>query len=148
MAYAIRSDGMGWRSVNSTADLIGDEIYSDVLPTPVPLAQYRKSTELEAAYLAAVAQPVTYLGTTFQADADSQSTLNKVLTALTPAGATPAGFYWVDAANNQVVMTLAQLQGLAAAMLTQGWTAFQHLQTLKAQVRGATDVAAVDAVVW
>lgn len=148
MSYAIRNDGLGWRAVGSVADLLPGEIYSDIQPNPLPMAKAEKNSELKAAYQVAISQPVAYLSTTFQCDEESQQNLNKALTALTPAGATPAGFYWVDAANNQVPMTLAQLQGLAAAMMTQGWAAFQHLQTLKAQVDAATTADAVQAIVW
>jgi len=115
---------------------------------PVPSAQASKIAELAAAYANAIVQPVAYMGTTFQADLISQDTLNKTLAAITPGGATPAGFYWVDAVNNQVAMTLAQLQGLAGAMMANGWAAFQNLQTKKASVLAATSVSAVNGVGW
>ena len=107
-----------------------------------------KLAALDAAYAGAIQQPVTYMNTSFDADSASQDTVNKVLAALAPSGAVPVGFYWVDANNAQIPMTLSDLQGLANAMFTQGWAAFQHLQDLKAQVRDATTVAQVEAVVW
>lgn len=109
-------------------------------------AQANQIATLTASYSSVIQLPVAYMSTTFQADTDSQNTLNKVLVALN--GAVPSGFYWVDASNNQVAMTFAQLQGLAAAMMAQGWTAFTRLQTLKAQVKSATTVSAVQAVLW
>jgi hypothetical protein len=45
-------------------------------------------------------------------------------------------------------MTFAQLQGLAAAMLAQGWAAFQNLQTRKTAVRSATTVTQVQTIIW
>jgi hypothetical protein len=47
-----------------------------------------------------------------------------------------------------VPMTFVQLQGLAGAMLAQGWAAFQNLQTRKIAVRDATTVAQVQAIIW
>jgi len=109
-------------------------------------AQTAQAAVLNNAYNNAIQQPVAYMGTAFQADAASQGTLNKALVALN--GQVPSGFYWVDANNNQVAMTFAQLQGLAAAMMAQGWAAFQHLQAQKAAVRAAATLAAVQAIVW
>ncbi|WP_407945730.1 DUF4376 domain-containing protein [Paraburkholderia elongata] len=59
-----------------------------------------------------------------------------------------AGFYWKSSDNTEVPFALADLKGLYAAMLAQGWAAFQKLQTFKAQVSTATTVIAVQAVVW
>ena len=50
--------------------------------------------------------------------------------------------------NNAVAMTLAELNGLAMAMLTQGWAAFQHKQAKKQDARDAQTVEAVNAVEW
>jgi len=124
------------------------------LAPPIPdsvLLEQAKSAQiitLTSAYNAAIQQPVSYMGTTFQADADSQTKVIQVLAAMTPAGSTPSGFYWVDAANNHVAMTLAQVQGLSQAMMAQGWTAFQRLQTHKAAVNAAASIPDVQAVVW
>lgn len=99
---------------------------------------------LEAAYIAAIQLPVAYMGSTFQADLDSQNVLTKCLVA----GAVPAGFYWLDATNVQVPMTFVQLQGLAGVMLAQGQAAFAKLQGLKTAARDATTAATVQAVIW
>jgi hypothetical protein len=116
-------------------------------------AQQAQLTTLTAAYQSAIAQPVSYTskgGITkmYQADPQSLSNLQNTLLGLQAAGATPSGFYWVAADNTQVSFAYADLQGLAAAMLAQGWAAFQQLQTLKAHVNAATTVSAVQAVVW
>ncbi len=116
-------------------------------------AQATQIATLSASYAAAVAQPVAYtskggVSKDFDADPASVTTLQSALAGYTPAGAVPAGFYWVASDNTQVAFTLADLQGLAQALLAQGWAAFQKLQTLKAQVAAATTVAAVEAVVW
>jgi hypothetical protein len=116
-------------------------------------AQKSQLTTLTAAYQTAIVQPVSYTSKggvtkTYQADPGSLSNLQNTLLGLQAAGATPSGFYWVSADNTQVPFTYADLQGLAAAMLAQGWAAFQKLQTLKAEVNAATSVSAVQAVVW
>ena len=109
--------------------------------------QSAKLRESEAAYQAAITAPITYMGTTFQADTGSQDTLAKTLTTLNASGAVPPGFTWWDEANNAVPMNLAQLTGLAGVMLERGWTAFANKQAKKDQVNAATTVEQVDSVV-
>lgn len=110
-------------------------------------AQTAKLAELNAAYSGAVAMPVSYMATTFDADERSQQTLTKTLTSL-PGGVLPLGFYWVDSTGNKITMTLLQLQGLAGAIFTQGWTAYQNLQDRKTTAKAAATVAAVQAITW
>lgn len=116
----------------------------------IPAAQALASAKsaqvasLAQSYKTAIQQAVAYMTTTFQADDASQQTLTRCLVA----GSVPSGFYWLDANNVKVAMTFAQLQGLAAAMLAQGQAAFDRLQTRKASVNAATDVATVQAIVW
>jgi hypothetical protein len=117
-------------------------------PKPISQARTEKLAQLERAYETAVQQPVAYMGTTFQADSGSQEILTKTLTSLNPAGGVPPGFAWWDTDNNAVPMTLTELNGLAMAMLTQGWTAFQHKQTKKEAARSAQTVDDVNAVEW
>lgn len=107
-------------------------------------AQAAQIATIEAAYQNAIQQQVSYMSTTFQADEDSQDVLAKALVA----GSVPAGFFWLDKNNGQVSMTFAQLQGLAAVMLTQGQTAFAKKTGLKQQIGTATTVAAVEAITW
>lgn len=132
--------GAGWQVFNR-----------QLVPVPgvsLSQAQAAQLALIDAAYETAMQIPVAYMGTTFQADAGSQDVLNKTLTALTPTGSTPSGFYWMDTGNVQQPMTLAQLHGLAGVMLAQGWSAFQHRQTQKAAIRAATTVAAVQSITW
>ncbi len=128
---------------------------SAVQNPPITLAQAQAAqiAFLEAAYESAVTEPVTYTtagGVTkaFQADMDSQIVLVKTQQGFAIAGSVPQGFYWLSSDNTQVPFTLADLKGLYGAMLAQGWSAFQHLQTQKAAVRTAATVAAVVAVTW
>ncbi|MEC5405134.1 DUF4376 domain-containing protein [Paraburkholderia sp. MPAMCS5] len=124
--------------------------------TPAQLlsaAQASQSTLIDAAYYVAIQQNVTFktaagVTKTFQADADSQTLVMQATQGYQIAGATPAGFYWKAADNTLVPFTLADLQGLYTTILAQGWAAFQKRTTLKAQIEAATNVAAVQAVVW
>jgi hypothetical protein len=130
--------------------------YTIPAPTAAQLlaqAQQAQIATLTAAYQSAIAQPVSYTSKggvtkTYQADPNSLSNLQNALLGLQAAGATPSGFYWVAADNTQVPFTYSDLQGLAAALLAQGWAAFQQLQTLKGQVNAATTISAVQTIVW
>jgi hypothetical protein len=119
------------------------------------LAQVQASqiATLAAAYQAASQQSVTFttkagVTKTFQADASSQAIIQQSLAGYSGSQSVPTGFYWVSADNTLVPFVFSDLQGLAAAMIAQGWAAFQQLQTLKTQVISATTVAVVQAVVW
>lgn len=119
----------------------------------LPAARDRQKAILEVAYAAASSADVSFttaagVAKTYQADGSSQHVLLRAWTGYDAAGAVPSGFYWVAADNTQVPFTLADLKGLYATMLAQGWAAFQHLQQRKAQVLAASDVASVQAVVW
>ena len=117
-----------------------------IKPKPLSEVKAEKIAQIEAAYIAAMQQPVTYMGTTFQADAASQDILTKTLVTLNATGSVPAAFWWRDANNNNVAMSLAELNGLAGAMLNQGWAAFQQRVERKDVVTAATSTAEVDAV--
>lgn len=151
--WTVQPDHRGciWYDAQGNAVLIEsigapDASLSPTLPESQQLviAQTQQLALLAAAYAAAIQQPVAYLDTSFQAGEASQIVLTKVLVV----GAVSDGFFWLDANNQPVVMTFAQLQGLAGAMLAQGQAAFAKLQQLKATVRNATAIADVLAVVW
>jgi len=165
--YVYSNNGRAFRAVDPEYQAGSGEVIFPDYATPEQLAaafpaytagvvadaQGAQGVSLGAAYAAACAQPVSFttaakVTKTFQADPGSITVLQQTLAGLSGAQATPAGFYWVAADNTQVPFSFADLQGLAAAMLAQGWTAFQHLQTLKAEVAAATTVAAVLAVTW
>ena len=119
-------------------------------PAPPTLAQAQaaQSALIDKAYAATIQQPVAYMGTTFQADTNSQTVLTQTVAGYSVAGGVPTGFWWLDANNNKVPMTLTQLQGLAAVILAQGWTAFQHRIAQKKAIAAAASVAAVQAITW
>ena len=146
--YAYESDGSQDAFIKQGLVPLSDEALSTLRAKPIAQVRAEKLAQLERAYENAVQQPVAYMDTTFQADNDSQTILTKTLTSLNPFGGVPPGFAWWDSANNAVPMTLAELNGLAMAMLTQGWGAFQHKQAKKEAARDAPTVEAVNAVEW
>jgi len=108
---------------------------------------------LNAAYQIAIYLPVSYtskggVSKQYQASPQSIANLTQMLMAFQGTGVVPDGFYWVASDNTQVPFTYADLQGLAAAMGTQGVAAFQKLQTLKAEVHAAQSATAVQAIAW
>lgn len=116
-------------------------------------ARGAKVGALVLAYQQAVAEPVTFTATdgvprAYQADAASISNLQNAILGLDVVGVTPNGFYWIAADNTKVPFTYADLQGLAGAMLTRGWAAFQRLQDRKTSVAAATSAADVAAISW
>ncbi|MDE2456679.1 MAG: DUF4376 domain-containing protein [Burkholderiales bacterium] len=134
-----------WTWDATTASWIGSPTLATVQAEQVAL--------LAAAYASAIAQPVSFttkagVTQTYQADPAAISNVANMQLAFAGSGSTPSGFYWVAADNTQVPFSYADVQGLAAAMGTQGFTAFAKLQTLKAQVRAANSAAAVQAVAW
>lgn len=116
-------------------------------------AQSSQIASLTYAYQSATQQPVSFstsagVSKTFQADSNSQSVLLLATTGYNLQGATPDGFYWVASDNSKVPFVLDDLKGLYGVMLSQGNAAFQKLQDLKASVRSAKTVSAVQEVVW
>lgn len=91
---------------------------------------------------------VSYMSTAFMADDDSQQVFAHALVAYTAAGATPSGFYVVDASYNKVSMTLAQLQGLIAAIAAQVWAAYQRWIAAREALAAATTVAQVQSITF
>ncbi|MCL1618323.1 DUF4376 domain-containing protein [Ralstonia pseudosolanacearum] len=127
---------LAWVDAGNTAALPPSETLATAQATQIAL--------VESAYQNAIQQPVSYMGTEFQADLDAQTVLTKTLAP----GAVPPGFFWLDSSNNAVQMTFAQLQSLAGAMLAQGQAAFAKKTDLKRQIRAATTIMAVEAITW
>lgn len=151
--WAFESDGSQDKLITADMTPISDADLAALRAPTLDQAQASQIAALTADYAAAIAQPVSYTSKagvvkTYQADPDSTNKLVQMLLACSGAQATPAGFYWLSADNVQVPFEYADLQGLAAAMGAQGFPAFAHLQTLKAEVRAASDSAAVAAIVW
>jgi hypothetical protein len=130
-----------------------NEQVQDMQAPTLAQAQASQITTLTTAYSAAVQASVSFttaagVAATFQADSNSQDVLLVAVTGYNTQQAVPSGFYWKSADNVLVPFALADLNGLYAAMLAQGWVAFQKLTTLKAKVAAAKTVAAAQAIVW
>lgn len=136
-----------WAYVLGRRQLTAEEIAAQLTA-----AKAAKVDALTAAYAAACAQPVSLsvggMTKTYQADADSAKVIQQTLIGFSAVQATPQGFWWLSSDNTQVPFGYGDLQALAAAMLSQGWDAFQRLQDRKARVRAAESVAEVLAVEW
>lgn len=99
-----------------------------------------KKAIIESEYHAAIATDVLYMGHMFQADEASQALLTATVVTLNGAGATPLGFGWWSTDNVKVDMNLAQLNGLAQTMFTQGMIAFPTKRAKKDLVDAALTV--------
>ncbi|MCW3641763.1 DUF4376 domain-containing protein [Burkholderia cenocepacia] len=131
----------------------GEFSQPSVSSVTLPEAQAMQTAIVQAAYGAAVQAPVAFKSAagvtqTFDADQASQLVLMQTTQGYTLANAVPTGFYWKAADNTHIAFTLSDLQGLYAAMLEQGWNAFQKLQSLKAAIAAATSVSAVESILW
>lgn len=105
-----------------------------------------KISEIEKSYREFMVLPISYMGTVFQADTDSQMLIAQVLVA--SGGVLPANFAWYDINNEPVQMTYQDLQGLAGLILMRGQQHFYHKQVLKAVARNATTVAELEGITW
>ncbi|MDP2026459.1 DUF4376 domain-containing protein [Sulfuriferula sp.] len=157
-----RITGQFWQFDDNVVDIHGFpstpatlQPYTIPAPTAAQLLSSEQSTQIaaiEAAYQAAIQQPVSYMATMFQGDIGSQDLMAKEITARQAAialgGSAAAISPWWDAANNAVPMTLLQLQGLFATGAAVVGTAFANKQAKKAAVRAATTVAAVQAITF
>lgn len=130
---------------------------------PLSKLQADQVTAIKYGYASAAVQPVTFttaagVTATFQADQASQSILSISLQRARVAGGVPAGFYWKAADNTKPAFTLADLEGLDAAMFNQGWAAFQHKDNQIDAINAITDqnpsnpsaatIAAIAAITW
>ena len=135
-----------WDKNNSLPPPSKNAINDLTIKVKLDKAKQSKLIELAAMYETANQANIAYMNTTFQADSKSQDAMTKVLTA--SGGKLPAEFFWVDTANNQVPMSHADLQGLAAAILARGQKNFAYLQQLKASVKSATTLTELEAITW
>ena len=120
---------------------------------PLAQAQSDQIATLEAAYDTAICAPVTFtsaggITNQYQTDPDSIANLSSMLLAFQHMQVVPSGFYWLAADNTQTPFTYADMQGLATAIGSQGFTAFSNLQAKKAAVRAATSNSTVLSITW
>jgi hypothetical protein len=122
-------------------------------PPSIDHVRMMKGSELFSAYQIAISQPVSYtsqggITNTFQADPVSVSNTLSAIAGYQNVGATPQGFFWVASDNTRVLFTYADIQGLANAMISQGWAQFQRYQDRKDALRNAATVADIQAITY
>jgi hypothetical protein len=141
--YAYEEDGSQDHLIGDKVAMTEDEIKAHLNP-PITLEQAKASklAEVLKDYDSANQAPISYMDTTFQADYKSQDMISKALSA----GSVPSDFYWLDANNNKVPMTYAQLQGLAVLLLERNQVNFDNLQTKKAAINTAKTVKQVQSI--
>ena len=149
--FQLQDDGQGayisfWNTDKLGAQPTITDLSNAEAEATLAITKAKQKFIIETAYQTAITAPVAYMATTFQADDASQDILVKVLLGMQVAGATPAGFAWMDANNVAVPMTLADLQGLYGAILTRGQVEFTKKIIAKQAVDAATTSAAVQAV--
>lgn len=137
-------DQKGWRVIDGVAQLVP--------PSPDELlaaARTAQNGTIEAAYQnATFATAISYMGTTFWADTDSQSKIMGLMVVYGKASVLPDGFMFWDATNNGVSMTYADMEGLAMAIAERENTNFVRRKMLLSQVQAVTTIAEVQAVSW
>lgn len=107
-------------------------------------AKAAKLSEITADYAAATTADIAYMSTSFQTAPASIDTMAQVLSG--SALGLPPDFYWVDAGNVKVSMTLTQLQGLGTAVIERNWEAFKVLQDKKTLLAAAVTIEDVNAI--
>ncbi len=137
------------------ADPSGVLTETQVIEALYTVAEYQEVVkgQINMAYASANSAPVSYttkagVVKSYQADDLSRKNMSDALLGFQSVGAVPPGFFWVASDNTQVPFTLADIQGLAAAAIAQGWTNFQKAQALKAQIRSATTIHEIQQIVW
>ena len=133
--------------VNLTAEEIAELQAAEAAWIAGPMKDVARA-RINAARDAAIAASVTFAGVVYDSDPASREALTATLTVLQPVGAVPQGFTWRAADNTDHALTLAQLQGLAAAMLDHGYAQHLKARQKKALIEAAQSVAEVAAVVW
>jgi hypothetical protein len=116
--------------------------YSSLQATQVALVTKAYNTEISSDITFTTSAGITK---DFQADTLAISNIQSVL--LGAGGILPFGFYWVAADNTHITFTIADLQGLANAIFLRANTAFQHLQTLKAEI-AVSSLEGLAAIIW
>ena len=149
--FKLQDDGQGafisyWNAAKLGVQPTTTALSNADVAATLSITKANQKSLIETAYQTAITAPIACSGTSFQVDNDSQDILVKVLLGMQVVGATPAGFAWMDANNVAVPMTLAELQGLYAAILTRGQAEFTKKIAAKQAVDAATTVAAVQAV--
>lgn len=136
-------DQKGWSVVDGELTLVPPS-EADLLAN----AKAAKLADLTNSYEAAKASGAAYMDTTFMTDEGSQQIFGHALLAYQAIGATPEGFFTVDASYNKVPMDLTQLKGLVEAIAAQVWAVFQRWIAVREELAAATTIEQVTAIRW
>lgn len=132
-------------------------IAGDELPDPASLltpaealgnAKAAAHARISAARDDAIAAGIAWNSHSWQADDRSRALLTGAVAAFQAGVPIPQGFTWRTADNQDVPMAMADLVGLAAAMLQAADAAYSRSWKLKAQIDAAQSIAAIQAVGW
>ena len=134
------------------ADMLADGIVEYVKPPkPQPTLQEIKDkmkagiNGTRESWLDSEYAEVEMDGAIYEADTQSRTNLNDILTALGAGVPVPDPFTFRDKANNNIPLSHAKLIELAALMVTFKETAYLTSWTLKQQIDDAPDQATLDA---
>lgn len=119
--------------------------------TPTLLAsQNAKWETLKAARAAAVAAPVTWAGSTFDADPASRAAITAAACAALNADANAASFSvaWTLADNSVRNLSSAEIQAVAAAMAASLEAAQTTGQGLRSSTYATTNISELPPIVW
>lgn len=105
---------------------------------------------IKAARDAALSAPVTWDGSTFDADENARQRIGQALQLATMAAQAGQAYSvpWTLADNTVRVLSGADLAQVAVAMGLQFQATFAKGQALRAQIEAATTQAELDAVIW
>jgi hypothetical protein len=142
-SHPVNSDHAGWTVQNG--ELVEVTLSDSQL---IEQEKTSKLANLERSYSEAKAANVSYMDTEFMTDTDSQQLFSHALLAYQAIGATPEGFFTVDASYNKVPMDLSQLKGLVEAIAAQVWAVFQRWVAVREELAAATTITDVQSITW
>lgn len=90
---------------------------------------------------------ITYNGTAFQADSDSQAKIDKVINRLNAGWVPPTGFSWVASDDTTHLVNLSLLNGIANEIAARDSQLFMRLFTAKTAIRAASTISSIQSVV-
>lgn len=123
-----------------------EQIASQLAP-----AKTAKNTQINQWRADANQTSFPHAGKQVACDALSRSDIDAVANSIALTGAFPAGFpgAWKAVDNSYIMLpNVDAFKALHASMTAQGTINFGHSQDLKAALAAATDVGAVNAIVW
>ena len=141
-------------AIDATDAAIGDLWDGQDFTPPLPdlaAAKAAKNTQINLWRADANQTSIPHAGKLVACDALSRSDIDAVANSIALTGAFPAGFpgAWKAVDNSYIMLpNVDAFKAMHASMTAQGTINFGHSQDLKAALAAATDVGAVNAIVW